>query len=90
MDKTMDKRSPAEGPRRRPRLLPTVLELAERQPRPRVTYDLTSVVHGDEFGPQTETLFVTGDQYEQPSDGIVSTPSSGTRVTVTLTKVEAE
>jgi hypothetical protein len=57
---------------------------------PDVTYDLTYVVHGDEFGPQTETLFVTGDQYEQPNDGIVSTPSSGTRVTVTLTKVEAE
>ena len=57
---------------------------------PDVTYDLTYVVHGDESGPQTETLFATGDQYEQPSDGIVSTPSSGTRVTVTLTKVEAE
>jgi hypothetical protein len=57
---------------------------------PDVTYDLTYVVHGDESGPQTETMYITGDQYEQPSEGIAQTPSSGTKLTVTVTKVEAE
>jgi hypothetical protein len=57
---------------------------------PDVTYDLTYVVHGDESGPQTETMYITGDQYEQPMEGIASTPSSGTKLTVTVTKLEAE
>jgi len=57
---------------------------------PDVTYDLTYVVHGDESGPQTETMYITGDQYEQPSEGIAMTPSSGTKLTVTVTKLEAE
>ena len=57
---------------------------------PDVTYDLTYVVHGDESGPQTETMFITGDQYEQPSEGLAQTPSSGTKLTVTVTKLEAE
>jgi len=57
---------------------------------PDITYDLTYVVHGDESGPQTETMYITGDQYEQPSEGLAQTPSSGTRLTVTVTKLEAE
>ncbi len=57
---------------------------------PDVTYDLTYVVHGDESGPQTETMYITGDQYEQPSEGLAQTPSSGTKLTVTVTKLEAE
>jgi len=57
---------------------------------PDITYDLTYVVHGDESGPQTETMYITGDQYEQPSEGLAQTPSSGTRLTVTVTKIEAE
>jgi hypothetical protein len=57
---------------------------------PDVTYDLTYVVHGDDSGPQTETMYITGDQYEQPSEGFASTPSSGTKLTVTVTKIEAE
>jgi len=57
---------------------------------PDVTYDLTYVVHGDESGPQTETMYITGDQYEQPSEGFASTATSGTKLTVTVTKIEAE
>jgi len=57
---------------------------------PDVTYDLTYVVHGDESGPQTETMYITGDQYEQPSEGIAQTATSGTKLTVTVTKIEAE
>jgi hypothetical protein len=57
---------------------------------PDITYDLTYVVHGDESGPQTETMYITGDQYEQPSEGLAMTPSAGTKLTVTVTKVEAE
>jgi hypothetical protein len=57
---------------------------------PDVTYDLTYVVHGDDSGPQTETMYITGDQYEQPSEGFASTPTSGTKLTVTVTKLEAE
>jgi len=57
---------------------------------PDITYDLTYVVHGDESGPQTETMYITGDQYEQPSEGLAQTPSSGTKLTVTVTKLEAE
>lgn len=57
---------------------------------PDVTYDLTYVVHGDDSGPQTETMYITGDQYEQPSEGFASTATSGTKLTVTVTKIEAE
>ena len=57
---------------------------------PDVTYDLTYVVHGDESGPQTETMYITGDQYEQPSEGLAQTATSGTKLTVTVTKLEAE
>jgi len=57
---------------------------------PDVTYDLTYVVHGDESGPQTETMYITGDQYEQPSEGLAQTATSGTKLTVTVTKIEAE
>jgi len=48
------------------------------------------VVHGDESGPQTETMYITGDQYEQPSEGLAQTATSGTKLTVTVTKLEAE
>jgi len=57
---------------------------------PDVTYDLTYVVHGDESGPQTETMYITCDQYEQPSEGLAQTATSGTKLTVTVTKLEAE
>ena len=57
---------------------------------PDVTYDLSYVVHGDESGPQTETMYITGDQYEQPSEGLAQTATSGTKLTVTVTKIEAE
>jgi hypothetical protein len=35
-------------------------------------------------------MYITGDQYEQPSEGLAMTPSAGTKLTVTVTKVEAE
>jgi hypothetical protein len=57
---------------------------------PAVTYDVTYTVTGDESGPQTDTLYVTGDQYQEPMEGIASTPSSSTSLTVKIESVTAE
>lgn len=54
---------------------------------PAITYDLTYTVTGDESGPQINTLSVTGDQYEQPDEGMASTPSSGTVLSAQVTSV---
>jgi hypothetical protein len=68
--------------------------LAQELPKgsfdPAVTYDVTYTVTGDESGPQTDTLYVTGDQYQEPMEGIASTPSSSTSLTVKIESVTAE
>lgn len=57
---------------------------------PDVTYDVTYVVRGGDSGPQTATLTVTGDQYEQPSEDFISTASQAQKLTVKVAAVESQ
>lgn len=57
---------------------------------PSVTYDLTYVVHGSTDGQQLDTMTITGDQYDQPSEQEASTASPGAKLTVTISEVTAE
>lgn len=57
---------------------------------PTVTYDVTYQVRGGSDGAQVDTLYVTGDKYESPSDGIAQTGSSGVNLTAVVTAVEAQ
>jgi len=57
---------------------------------PDVTYDITYQVRGGDDGAQVDTLYVTGDKYEQPSDGMAQTGSAGVKLTAVVTAVEAE
>jgi hypothetical protein len=52
------------------------------------SYEVTYAVHGDESGPQTDTITTHGMEYEQPYENMASTPSSATKLTVKVTGVE--
>lgn len=55
---------------------------------PDKTYEVVYEVRGDEDGPMINTMTVTGDEYERPSEETASTPSSSTRLTAKVTSVE--
>jgi hypothetical protein len=57
---------------------------------PSVTYDVSYTVSGGQDGPISDTIYATGDQYEQPMDGTAQTVSSGVKLTAKVTAVEAE
>lgn len=57
---------------------------------PSITYDVTYVVKGGDSGPVIATLTVTGDQYEQPSQEVISTASQSKKLVATVTDVEPE
>lgn len=57
---------------------------------PAVTYDVTYVVRGDVSGPITDTITVTGDQYDEPDSNVVQTPSQRTKLIATVTGVSPE
>lgn len=56
---------------------------------PAATYDVTYVVHGDESGAITDTISLTGGQYQR-MDGAASTTSSSTKLAAVVTAVEPE
>jgi len=57
---------------------------------PSITYDVSFTVRGGQDGPISDTIYATGDQYEQPMDGTAQTVSSGVKLTAKVTAVEAE
>lgn len=57
---------------------------------PAVTYDVTYVVKGDTSGPITDTITVTGDQYDEPDSNVVQTASQRTKLVATVTGVSPE
>ena len=57
---------------------------------PAVTYDVSFTVTGGQDGPVSDTIYATGDQYEQPMDGTAQTATSAAKLTAKVTAVEAE
>jgi hypothetical protein len=57
---------------------------------PSVTYDVSYTVLGGQDGAISDTIYATGDQYEEPMDGTAQTVSSGVKLTAKVTAVEAE
>lgn len=56
---------------------------------PDSSYEVTYKVSGGEDGPQINTLTVEGDQFTTDGEEIVSTPSAGTKLRVTVTDVSS-
>lgn len=54
---------------------------------PSVTYQLTYEVTGSDYGTSTDTVDITGDEYEVPFEAITSTPNAGVDLTATPVRV---
>ena len=55
---------------------------------PAVTYELTYQILGDESGPITDTMEITGDEYTGSGEKFLSTRSSATKVTARIISVD--
>lgn len=54
---------------------------------PDATYEITYEIHGDESGPVIETAELSDQSSLNYSESLISTPSSGTKITVEITDV---